>query len=341
MLSQIKKITETRSFGWGRIRKIVLVIAGCLIVYLVYNYYYTSKGYLYIDSAPSGANIRINEKQLAEVTPSLVGPLRPGKHEILLQLPSYETWYTEIKVPRNDTLWLTPELIVRPGSFSSLDILSTPGDASIFIDDILQQATTPAVLTRIKPGPHHIQIQKQGFTSIDTILFLRPRSEKLEFMLQRSAGSLIINSTPSQANIWFDGKLLSSKTPHQVDNIDIGLYTVELGRNGYKKSKKTVNIQTDQTASLNFKLDKLKASKGFGKILITAAIVTQNDRERTSFPAIFIDDEIRGQAPSTLSLPVGEYTIEARLSGFSSLQKTVTILANRTIHHKFEFSKNN
>ncbi|MCA9732336.1 MAG: PEGA domain-containing protein [Deferribacteres bacterium] len=321
------------------LKKVVLLAMLCIILIFLYKYYFQKTGYLFIDSAPTGAKVQIDGKTNSSNTPCLVGPLKAGKHAIKLELHGYDVWQAVIKTPGKDTLWLTPELLVKAGTYSILHIASTPGEASIFIDENRQETVTPATLNNLIPGSHKIQLRKNGFFPIDTLIYVQPGEQNIEFFLQRAKGKLVINSTPANAQIRLNGELLSTKTPYIFNDIGAGIHQVEISSNGFKSVHRTVNVSADETLSLDVNLHRASEKSNLGEILITAAIVTDNDRERATFPALIIDGEVKGQAPCTLQLAAGEYTIEANLTGFEPKQKTVEIHAGQTINYKFEFRK--
>ncbi len=323
--------------GW--VKKGAVTVVVCFSCFMAYQLYFTKSGFLFVESAPVGAEILVNGKQIPQLTPALIGPLRPGKYSVILKHEQYQTWDSEIKVPRRDTLWITPELLIKNDAVTSLHLTTEPAGAMVRIDSAVQASSTPMFVRNLEPGNRNLHISMPGFADIDTVVFLLPREENLTFMLEHLRGDLTINSIPAQASIWLDGRLLSAKTPHRISEINSGDYTIETAKNGFKKLRKTVHVRSGKTVAVNFNLAAKKSKTGFGKILLRAAIVTENDRERTTFPAIIIDGELQGQAPSTFTLPAGTHKIVARLNGFPNQEKMITIVANRTIQHKFEFSK--
>lgn len=325
--------------GW--VKRSTIAIAVCFSCVLIYQLKFTKSGYLFIESAPPGASIEINDQLVPQQTPALVGPLRTGKYRIILKHDQYKIWSSEIKIPNRDTLWITPELIVRDDAVSSLGLQTVPAGVVAMLDSVSLSGTTPLQIHNLKPGMHSLHISRKGYVNLDTSIILLPGDENLKIELQQIRGNLSINSTPANAKIWLDGQLLSAKTPHIINNVGSGTYTIETAKNGFSKQRRQVRVRDGKTVAVNFNFSVQKPQAGFGKVLLTAAIVTENNRERATFPAIIIDGELQGQAPSTFTLPAGRHKISARLSGFPTQENTVKIIANQTVQHKFEFSKSN
>ena len=325
----------------GLVKKSAVTIIVCFSCILIYQLKFTKSGFLFIESAPAGAEIRVNDRPIPQHTPALVGPLRPGKYNIHLKHSQYKAWSSEIKVPNRDTLWITPELVARDDAVSSLQLHTRPAGAKVALDGISQPDSTPLIIQNLKPGECKLCLSKSGFVVLDTSIMLHPGDEKLVFELKQLRGKLSINSIPEQAKIWSDCQLLSDKTPQVNNNIPSGHYTIATAKNGYRKQRKKVHVRGGKNAAVHFTFQIQNSQVGFGKILLTAAIVTDNARERATFPAIIIDGELQGQAPSTFTLPAGRHKFSARLNGFPTQETTIRIVANQTIQHKFEFSKSN
>jgi hypothetical protein len=75
-------------------------------------------------------------------------------------------------------------------------------------------------------------------------------------------GSLEVKSSPSKAKIYINGIYTEQVTRWKFDDMAPGDYNVYVMQDGYSTSAtETVKVISGQTASLHFKLDKVKKVK--------------------------------------------------------------------------------
>ena len=97
-------------------------------------------------------------------------------------------------------------------------------------------------------------------------------------------GSISISSNPSGAQIWIDGDLQSSGTPHTFDGIMAGTHTVKVHFGGYLEAENTnVVVNSGQTTLVEFQLAtilkpgslEVKSSPSHAKIYINGIYTEQ------------------------------------------------------------------
>jgi hypothetical protein len=199
-----------------------------------------------------------------------------------------------------------PFKINAGGSSSTLNISSTPGDAWIYIDGVLQgQHTTPQgqKFSNIAPGTHTVTVNltQSGsppvyYADQSKVILLTqntntpafPVSFTLETLgtnsrsglpnLPEDTGKRVVTSEPSGAEVWIDGSM-KGLTPYEeqiVPGTDWTQYpkksTVEVRRSGITLGTQEMLVGKGWTAIADFPLDpSINLPPEIGEILVPAA----------------------------------------------------------------------
>ena len=98
----------------------------------------------------------------------------------------------------------------------SVNIKSVPKNAKIYLDG-KHVGTTPEKVTSIIPGTHEIKIQMDKYDIwSETVNIETGKENVITATLQRSTGSLMIESNPANAKIFFDGKEMAPLRNYNV-----------------------------------------------------------------------------------------------------------------------------
>lgn len=136
--------------------------------------------------------------------------------------------------------------------------------------------------------------------------------------------SVLIESTPSNATIFLDGKE-AGKTPRRLQNLSSRSYKLELRRNGFQNWEGVVNPGSQNNMSIA-----LKALQGGIKVIVRP------------FGDILIDGASRAQntnAAYETSLDAGTYTISAIHPALGKWDKRITVSAGATQDILFNFNR--
>jgi hypothetical protein len=158
-----------------------------------------------------------------------------------------------------------------PTESGRLLVRSTPAGAHVTIDG-KDAGVTPAVVRDLPPGAHRVHLSRDGYAAVErrvTITRSHP-AQSLTVELARDAraaaperptpgtagafaGSLYIDSRPSGAKVFLDGKLIGT-TPLSMASVQAGEHAVRLEYDGYRRWTSSVRIvaseQNRVTASL-------------------------------------------------------------------------------------------
>jgi TonB family protein len=119
-------------------------------------------GALHVESQPPGATVTV-DSQPRGVTPLDVPDLALGPHDVKVELKGYTPATQSVELaadaPRAE---LKLSLARVAPAMGVADILSTPFGAAVKIDGVVV-GRTPLIDYKLKPGPHQVEISKDGY----------------------------------------------------------------------------------------------------------------------------------------------------------------------------------
>jgi PEGA domain len=141
-------------------------------------------------------------------------------------------------------------------------VRSTPAGATVTVDGT-EYGRTPTTIRDLAIGAHQVTVSRAGYTSSERrIVLTRTRpAQSMQFALERPSraaaappsssaapsrpagvsGELTIDSRPTGARVYLDGKLMGN-TPLSLPTVDVGEHAVRLEREGYKGWSSQVRI---------------------------------------------------------------------------------------------------
>ena len=140
-------------------------------------------------------------------------------------------------------------------------VRSTPAGARVSIDG-RDGGVTPAVVRDLARGSHSVRVTRDGYIAEERRIVIAPRREAVSITVLlspavatngRFVGDLTVQSRPTGAKVFLDGKLMGS-TPLSLTTVTAGEHAVRLERDGYRRWSSQVRIvaseQNRVTASL-------------------------------------------------------------------------------------------
>ncbi len=153
-------------------------------------------------TAPTDATLYLNNDKRA--IGSWTGRLNPGVYSLEARLDKHRPAKQDIELAAGDvkTVNLQPTPI-----YGTLDIITTPVGANITING-KDYGTTPNTIRKLLIGEYKVLLTKSGYASISKTVTISD-GMNTEFAETLSTGKFVtINSTPSGANLYIDGKFL-------------------------------------------------------------------------------------------------------------------------------------
>jgi len=152
-------------------------------------------------------------------------------------------------------------------------------------------------------------------------------------------GALVIDTTPSGAQVYLDDKATEKVTPFMRPKLAAATYKIRLTRPGHADTIISAVVRAGQTARLQLNLRPLPLSR-----LNVNAVVLENDQEIAVVAAVLIngnDLTKEGATPRAFNLPEGAYRVSAKYVGhfLQDGDQVVTLRSGETKKIKFTFVK--
>ena len=179
---------------------------------------------------------------------------------------------------------------------------------------VVSQCQTPCSFSDLAPAQYSLEVQKEGYQSMQTALQVRAgKVIDQKATLESLAKGLYITSKPAGADVFINGAKQSGQTPVTLP-LAPGQYNLVLRLPGYEAYAGGVqvkdNIQTQLDVDLKEKLNV--------KVAWAQVDTTPKGAE------ILIDGKSTGQVtPARVQVPTGLHTLIVRLDGYQQERRTM------------------
>jgi hypothetical protein len=186
----------------------------------------------------------------------------------------------------------------------------------------LANCTTPCSFNDLDPKRYSLQVQKDGYQSVQTALELKAgESQDQKLHLESLAKGLLITSHPAGADVFINGAKQSGQTPVTLP-LAAGQYDLVLRLPGYEAYAGHVQVKDNVQTSLAAELKE----KSLDHVAWAQVTTTPSGAE------IFIDGKSTGQfSPARVQMPTGGHTIMMKLNGFQLARRGVQVSEGGTV----------
>ena len=252
-------------------------------------------GYISISTYPEqGAKVFVDGDYIG-ISPVKTDKLKSGSHTVMVMKDMYKMKEQSFTVTDGQT---TNANLTMAANFVTLTV-NTDADSDIYVDE--DYKGRGRWTGRVSEGLHNLEARKQNHrsskTSVDLIL-----GENKTITIEAPkpiSGSIEINSSPMEANIYIDGKSHGT-TPNYINEILIGTHTLKLEKAGCTPITKTITIKESETLTVN---EKLQTGK---------EITIKTDK---SGDKVYVDGNYAGLSPVTTTVAFGSHNIKAERDG--------------------------
>ena len=265
-----------------------------------------------LNTKPAGATVTIRGIERGK-TP-LKGKMNPGIYLIKFSLPGYKSNWQKIELASGDRKNLTFEM--EPET-ASVMITSSPDSAAVEFQG-RRLGLTPVVIPDLPHGRYTAELTRHGFTKQTAVWTIdSPMPKLVKVNMDSNLGTLIVNSTPENAEVLLNGKT-AGRTPFK-EAVEEGRHSLELRRNGYVSLKKSVQVKRGLATTLSGLILEVKS----GSISISS---------KPAGARIAINGKPYGDTPVKISnLPPGSYSIKLEKDGFDPAVRTVNLPAGENL----------
>ncbi len=288
-----------------------------------------TKGSVYIESSPAGAQIFLDDLNTNKLTPDTLKNIVAGLHKITLKENNYIDTTIEVTVINNTTI--SKSVILTPKvNRGNIYISSNPGGAQVYLDSINTGKITPDTLKYIPAGNHKITLKKNNYS--DTTLNVTVQenqtvSKSIALTPIIIRGNIYLESEPNGAQIFIDGSNTNKVTPDSLLNFPVGNHSITLEKNDYRDTTFEVNV-----------IGYLTVSKKVTLVSINGNIFIQSN---PSGADIYLSDKSTGKTtPDTIkNLAVGTYKITLKYPEYSDTSFYSNVYQNATTSENIDLTK--
>ncbi|MBR0459383.1 MAG: PEGA domain-containing protein [Victivallales bacterium] len=188
--------------------------------------------------------------------------LKNLKSETLPQQPAPEAEPEEeapaTPAPVAQTPVFVPPAPVEQKGPQNILVESTPAGATIYLDK-KQFGVTPAVLRDIAQGRHILELQKDGYETVERPLVVNQNYQSQPVELTAKLGTVTVESTPAGAWVW-EGRRLLGVTPVVVEGLCEGEHELRVEGPACKPHMEKVTIAATTAERVNVQLESLLGS---------------------------------------------------------------------------------
>lgn len=225
-----------------------------------------------------------------------------GHYQIHLEKPYYKPYDKSIEIQDSTRFEITPSFVPN---FRELEF-KVYGNAQIWIDDV--NKGVGSWKGKLEYGTHTIRCELEGYrtTTLTQVVDVHTIGPIVLESPSPIYGSLIVSSTPDNADVFIDGKFVGN-TPgaHQVI---IGDHTVSIRKPGYNAEDRTILIKENESSRIEVKLDNI--------IPITINPTPKN-------ASIFIDGQ--KQNSNSTKVIAGKHVIKLTAMRYYDFEKKINI----------------
>lgn len=228
--------------------------------------------------------------------------LMSGHYQIHLEKPYYKPYDKSIEIKDSTRFEITPTFVPN---FRELEF-KVYGNAEIWVDDV--NKGVGSWKGKLEYGTHTIQCRLTGHRTTTLVLVVDVNTLGPIVLESPSPiyGSLIVSSTPDNAEVFVDGRFIGN-TPgaHQVI---IGNHSVSIRKSGYNTEERTVAIKENQSSRVEVKLDDIIP-------------ITINPTSKTA--TIYIDGV--KQAFNSMKVIAGQHVVKLTAPRYYDLEKMINV----------------
>jgi hypothetical protein len=271
--------------------------------------------------SPEDAQLNIDGKPQKVPYKGLL--LSVGKHQIEVKKDGYATKQQEIEVSVGNSLF---EIELKPVELQIVTVKSVPTGAMFYVDGIEKGQTDKQLF--MYPGKYALKWILSGYVDAEQQIEVK-EGAKNEFgkNLEKSTGLISWKTTPSQAVISINKETQTGKTQAELAP---GRYLVEITAEGYDPLSETIDLKRGEKLQKNWILTQQTGGLQFSVEPYDAKItLKRNNLTVETWTGLKIFKE----------LPVGEYQLTAELSGYQTVNETITISKDKTFTKELTLKK--
>lgn len=266
-----------------------------------------TRGEFYIASTPGEAKIIINNKEIG-LTPKSVR-LPSGTYIMEVTKVNYKSAWQKVTSNAGDK----KNIEINLAPITSSVLIESKPEGAIVEAEGKQIGQTPLIIHDQAIGKHSAILSKPGCISQEISWNVEDaRPQAVSANLFSNMGTLDIQSTPNNANVFLDGKP-RGKTPFS-EKIEQGEHKIRVELKGYNSHEQNVIVTKDAKKNVTVTLQLLPGSLNV-KTTPPGSSVTLNGQQYQNSPV-----EIKNLLP-------GDYKLKIEKEGYDPVERDIRITA--------------
>ncbi len=267
--------------------------------------------WLVITPEPANASVYIDDVYINKGV--YQSKLKPGSYNYRVEAPLYHPQIGVINITdKKEDL----KVVLKP-NFGYIRITSTPESAAqVLIDDKVLNSSTPVTSDMLKSGEYTVKVIKEMYQPfVKKVTVTDETTTEINAVLQPNFAELIVNA-PSEASLYINNQLKG--TGSWKGRLPAGVFSLEARLNRHRNARQDIELKTGENRIVN-----LNPSPIFGSL----DVMTNPPGAK-----IMINGNDYGFTPSTINkLLIGDYEIEITKSGYSKVNKTISIEDSKVV----------
>ena len=209
--------------------------------------------YVVFQLQPANAVVMLNGEMLATQEGTATKMMKFGTYDYQVQAPDYLPQMGRVTI--NDPKQKHVVNVSLKPNFTSVT-LTADNNAEIWVNG--DKKGTGSWTGNLGAGTYEFETRLTGHRPASQARDIMVSSEPISIRLQSPTpiyGDADISSSPAMADIYIDGTK-RGQTPQLIDQLLIGQHQLRLSKQGYADYSGTININEDETASVNATMNK-------------------------------------------------------------------------------------
>lgn len=174
------------------------------------------KGFIYINSDPTGFTIFQNGRNTGRLTPDSISFIEEGTYEITLKKKYYKDTSLVVTLSENEKLQVDIDILSNPSMYGGVYLQTVPPAANITFNDSILNKVTPLTILNLLPGEYSVNFDLYNH-----------RDSEINVIV-RSSQTANYTQALRDTSVWVDYQVTNSDIPSNL------LYPIAIDNNNIK-----------------------------------------------------------------------------------------------------------
>ena len=203
-----------------------------------------AKGGLIVRTDPAGAEVRVGGFALEHGPLVTLKDVKIGEYPVAVSAPGYDDFRTDVEVKENDFAELSATLVRSRGW---LTLTTDPAGLGYRLEggDYRTEGQATTMPIGLPTGNYTLTVTRDGYPEVRRAVGIQ-RGETSKEDVALKGASIALNSTPSGAEVWQDGRLVGH-TMYVIPEVVPGSYAFEFKLKGYQSAARKLTVTVGQS----------------------------------------------------------------------------------------------